>query len=167
MKNTIGFKGKYYAKCYGPDGKLKWEDEIDNTIMNTALDDILDVYFNSGTPTAAFFIALIRDDNFSAIAGSDTAASHAGWEEGDEYVEGTRPAWTIVAPASQNVTNAASIAEFNVNATQIMKGAALYDNNTKGGVTGLLVSAGLFTGGDKAVALGDLIRVTYEVDATG
>lgn len=167
MKNSIGFRGKYFAECYGPDGKLKWKDEIENTILNAALDNILDVYFNNGSQTAAFFVALIRDDNFSGIVAGDTAGSHAGWEEGDEYSEASRPGWTVVAPSSQNITNAASVAEFNINATQIMKGAALYDNNTKGGTTGLLVSAGLFTGGDKSVALGDLVRVTYEIDATG
>ena len=167
MKNNLGFSGKFYVECYGPDGKLKWKDEIENTIMNVALNDILDVYFFSGVATANFFVALIRDDNFTGIVAADTAASHAGWEESGEYSEANRPAWVIIAPASQNVTNVASPAEFNINATQIFKGAALFTDNTKEGTTGTLISAGLFTSGDKATISGDLIRISYEIDATG
>ena len=167
MKSNIKFSGRFFVECYDKDGNLKWKDDIINNVMNIAIDDIFDVYFNNGTPTATFFVALIRDDNFSAISSADTAASHAGWEEGDEYNEATRPAWVIVAPASQTVTNAASLAEFNINDTEIIKGAAIYTNNVKLGTTGVLISAGLFTGGDKDVVANDVLRVTYEITGSG
>jgi len=164
----LNFKGRFIIECFDKNGKKKWEDEIHNTIMDAAINDILDVYFNSGSATATFYVALIRDDNFTGIAGTDTAASHPGWEEADsEYSETTRRTWTIVAPASQQVTNSASPAEFNIVSAQTMKGAALFTNNVKGGSTGLLVAAGLFTGGDKVLTSGDLIRVTYQISATG
>jgi hypothetical protein len=66
------------------------------------------------------------------------------------------------------ITNSASPAVFNVNATATVGGAFLISDNTKGGSSGVLFSAADFDSpGDRNVANGDTITVvyTFELDA--
>lgn len=86
-------------------------------------------------------------------------ASHAGWTESAAYSNATRPSLAFsAASAGSKATSAA--AAFNINATDTIKGAATTTVNTKSGTTGILYSAGLFTGGDRAVANGDTLSVS-------
>jgi hypothetical protein len=60
------------------------------------------------------------------------------------------------------ITNTASPAAFNINATATVGGAFLISNNTKSGTTGILFSASDFAApGDRVVASGDTLNVTY------
>jgi hypothetical protein len=97
------------------------------------------------------------------VAAGDTSASHAGWTESTAYSNGTRPApsWGAAAAGSKASTATA----YNINGTDTIKGAFLITNSTKGGSTGVLYSAGLFSGGDRAVVNGDTLNVTYTASA--
>jgi hypothetical protein len=60
------------------------------------------------------------------------------------------------------ITNSASPAAFNINGSTTVGGAFLTSNNTKGGTTGTLFSAADFSApGDRTVANGDTLNVTY------
>jgi hypothetical protein len=60
------------------------------------------------------------------------------------------------------VTNAASPATFNINATSTVGGAFLTSGSAKNGTTGTLFSAADFAApGDRSVVSGDIISVTY------
>ena len=48
-----------------------------------------------------------------------------------------------------------------MNASTTIKGCFLVSNSTKGGTTGTLYSAGLFTGGDQPVVSGNTLTVSY------
>ena len=48
-----------------------------------------------------------------------------------------------------------------MNASETIKGCFLITNSTKGGTTGIIYSAGLFSGGDKPVQSGDTLSVSY------
>ena len=155
--NSLRFGGQWEIVCIGPDGKEKWRDTIENLVVNTGLDEILEQFFNGSTYTASHFVLLT--DGTPTVAAGDTMASHAGWTEPTLYSEANRPAYNPAAASGQSIDNSASKASFSVNASGTVGGCGLSTNNTKGGTTGILISAGAFTQGDKAVDDGDTINV--------
>lgn len=163
LAEEVKAAGQYFFECYGADGQLKWRDTIDNLVVTQGKNDLLDKYLSGSSYTATWFLGLIDSTGWSAVAAGDTAATHAGWAESTAYSNSTRPApsWGAAASASKASTATA----FNVNATATIKGAFLISNSTKGGTTGILYSAGLFSGGDRAVANGDTLNVTYTATA--
>ena len=88
-------------------------------------------------------------------------ASHGGWTENQTYSQGTRPAWSGVAGAAGAATNSASPSVFSANGGSTAGGVFLTSNSTKGGTTGTLYSAVVFTGGDRTLLSGDTLNVTY------
>ena len=96
---------------------------------------------------------------------TDTAALHPGFTEITPYSNATRPACTFGTATTADpsvITNSLSPAAFSINGTAVVGGAFLISNNTKGGSTGVLFSASDFAApGDRTVATGDTLNVTY------
>lgn len=155
--------GHYEVVCRDKDGNVKWRDEIENIIVNTGLDNALDVWLSDLAADATHYIGLT--DGSPTVAAADTMASHAGWAEVAGYSEANRQAWTEAGVSGQSIDNSASKATFSVNATITVGGAFLTTNNTKSGTTGTLISVGAFTGGNKAAVSGDTIEVTLTITA--
>lgn len=159
-------QGHYTAECRDADGNLKWTDTwFPNTVTTAGGNDMLDKYFAGSSYTAAFYLGLISSVSYSAISAADTMSSHAGWTEAGAtnaptYSQGARPttAWSSAASKSKALSAALT---FSITSTGTLKGAFLTTVATKDGTTGTLFSAGLFTGGDKAVANGDTVSVSY------
>lgn len=160
LEDTFKPQGSFRIKHYR-DGKEIGVYDVKNLVVNQGKNDILGVYFNSGTQTtsSSWYMGLISSSGYSAIAAGDTASSHAGWNEWTGYSESNRQAWGQGTPASQSITNA-SPATFTINATGTVKGAFIITNNTKGGTSGILWAAALFTA-DVPVNNGDQLKVTY------
>jgi hypothetical protein len=142
-----------------PNGEVRWNDEFANTVMTAGKTDLVDKYFKGSTYTAAWYVGLVSSSGYSAIAAADTAASHAGWTEDQNYSQANRPTLTFGTASAGSVNNSGSVAAFSINGTTTIKGAFVITNNTKGGTTGTLYSAGLFSG-DRAVVSGDTLNVT-------
>jgi hypothetical protein len=154
--NASGF---YEVECVR-DGEVVWTDRIDNLVTTVGKNDALDKYLAGSAYTAAWYLGLIDSGSYSAVAAADTSASHGGWTESTAYSQGARPtaAWSAASAGAKALSSAAS---FSINAGATIKGCFLISNSTKGGTTGILYSAGLFSGGDKVVQNGDTLNVSY------
>lgn len=151
--------GNYTVECIGADGQVKWSEAIENIVVTVGKNDLLDKYFAGSGYTAAWYLGLVDGASTPTYAAGDTAASHAGWTESVAYSNATRPApsWSTAAAGSKSTT----ATSFNINATATIAGCFMNSVSTKGGTTGILYSAGSFTGGNKLVASGDTLNVTY------
>ena len=153
--------GYYTVECRDAGGNLKWTDDIHNLVTTGGKNDLLDKYLAGSAYTAAWFMGLIGATSYTTgPAAGDTAASHGGWVEDQNYSQASRPTAAFSA-ASAGSKALSSALTFSVNATTTIKGCFLIANATKGGTTGILYSAGLFTGGDKVLANGDTLSVSY------
>jgi hypothetical protein len=158
--------GVYTMQCFDKDGNLKWEAKSENLVVNVGLKDMNDKYFTGSAYTATWFIGLYGAAASNNPAAGDTAASHAGWTEVVAYSQATRPAAVFAAATTADpsvITNSASPAVYSINGTTVIGGAFLISNSTKGGTTGVLFSAADFQSpGDRSVANGDTLNVTYQ-----
>lgn len=163
--------GKYTIECRDSEGNLKWTLEPKNLVVNQGLQDMNAQYFKGIGYTATWFIGLYGAAAGNNPTANDTAATHPGFTEIVPYSNATRPAATFGTATTANPsvqTNSASPAAFTINATATVGGAFLISNNTKSGTTGVLFSASDFTApGDRVVASGDVLNVTYTFSLAG
>lgn len=154
--------GVYAVECRDKNGNLKWSDSFKNLVTTAGKNDALDKYLSGSAYTAAWYLGLIGIASYTTgPAAADTAASHGGWAEASGYSQGARPTAAFAA-ASGGSKALSSAAVFSINADTTIKGCFLISNAAKGGTSGTLYSAGLFTGGDKVVQNGDTLNVSYQ-----
>jgi hypothetical protein len=161
--------GHFIVECFDADGNLKWEDTAENGVTDVGIASLLNVYFRSATQITAWYIGLIDNAAFVALAAGDTAASHTGWSEisSSAYSQTTRVQWSPAAASGGAIVNSTSADHSMVNGSAItVKGLFVISDNTKGGTTGTLFSTAAFTGGTQVVNSGDTLKVTYTISAT-
>jgi hypothetical protein len=167
--------GKFKIQCFDKDGKLKWEDENHNLVVNTGLQYMCGAALTSTTQITTWYIGLYGATATNNPAATDTMASHAGWTEVTPYGNATRPQCDFVAATLPSgtgnpsvATNSGSLAVFIINATATIGGAFLTSSSTKGGLTGTLFSAADFSApGNRSVVLADRLFVTYTLSLAG
>ena len=165
FRPNVRVKHDLLVELIGADGVVKRRMKLRNGITNVGKNKILDDMFNGGTQTAnnSWFIGLIDNSGFTALAAADTMSSHAGWNEFTTYNEATRVAWGSGAASSQSVSNS-SAATFYITGSGTVKGVFINTVSTKSGTTGTLWATALFSG-DVPVTNGDQLKVTYTVSA--
>lgn len=160
--------GVFTVECRDLNGNLKWTDTFHNLVVNQGLQDMNSKYFTGSGYTAAWFLGLVTGPGSgTTFSAGDTLASHGatgsgGWTENTNYT-GNRKAVTFGTATTADpsvITNSASPSVFTMNANaQTIAGAFLC--SVASGTSGVLFSAGDFTGGDKIVDSGDTLSVTY------
>lgn len=172
MSNTKALaSGVFNVKCYGADGKLKWEEENHNLVVNEGLQYMVASALDGFTPITTWYIGLYGAGASNAPAAGDTMASHAGWTEVVPYSQATRVQAVFGTATTANpsvLSNSASVAAFSINVAgpTTIGGAFLTSDSAKSGTTGTLFSASDFTGGDRSVISGDTLNVTYTFSLT-
>jgi hypothetical protein len=179
---SFGIQGIYHAVCRDAQGNIKWEDDAPNLVMAVGKQALFDYYFGAtgtggGTAAGANYMGLCGGT--TTYTAADTMASHAWTEVGlanAPAYSGNRqsPTWSAATSSGTTPTNvttkAASAVTFTftsggtVNGCFINGGASA--SATKDTTTGILYSAGNFTGGSKTVATTDTLSVTYSTTAT-
>lgn len=160
--------GHYHFMCRDKDGNIKWEDDIYNLVTvqgkNLALDTILS---GSSYSVVGPYIGLISSVSFTAIAGADTMASHAGWLEAGGANAPTYSGNRITAvfdAASGASKSLTSFVVFTFTGAGTIKGCFLALGtgalNTKDNTAGTLYSVGLFSV-DKVMANAETLTVSY------
>ena len=183
----LGIQGFYDVKCFDSEGNLKWEDKAPNLVTAVGKGALFDYYFGAtgtggGTASGANYLGLVGSASATAnYVQSDTISSHTGWIE----VGGTNapaytgnrqaPSWSAAtnngsASPSNIVSKAASALTFSMTSGGTVFGCFINSgataSATKDSTTGILYSAGNFTGGSKIVSNGDSLAVTYTTTAT-
>jgi hypothetical protein len=153
--------GVYTVECFDANGNLKWSDSIKNLVVTQGKNDMLDQYFAGISYTAAWYLGLVDGATSPTYAAGNTLASHSGWTENTSY-SGNRPAVTWGAASSGSKSTTATA--FNISGSATIAGAFMCTVAT--GTSGILYSAGNFTGGSRVVASGDTLNVTYTATLT-
>ena len=170
MGEMLQARGVYTAQCFDANGNLKWEDTYTNLVTTLGKNDLLDKYLAGSAYTAAWYLGLVDGATTPTYAAGDTLASHSGWSEiatgtGYTYSGSSTNRATAAFGAASAGTKATSATAFAITATLTIAGTLLCATQARGtasnGGAGILYSVGSFTGGNKSVASGDTLNVTY------
>lgn len=158
--------GRFTVQCRDKNGKLKWEEVVENIVVDEGLQYILDAMFISATSQIdPFYVGLT--DGSPSVNSTDTMGSHSGWSEVQDYSESNRPEY-IDSRSGETVSNSGNEATFSIDADgTVVGGAFLVSDNTIGGTSGTLLAVAAFTGGDKTADSGDTINVQYDFSMSG
>ncbi len=153
------------------DGVVIYREEFQNTVCTIGKNVMLDAALAGTSYTVVGpFMGLISSTSYTAIAAADTMASHAGWLEAGNantpaYSGNRKTAVWSAASAGAKALSAAL--NFTFTGSGTVKGAFLTyftgSVSTIDSTAGTLFSAGLFSGGDRAVLSTDQINVSYSV----
>ena len=182
QNESMGIQGVYHVVCYDKDGNIKWEDDAPNLVTAVGKQALFDYYFGStgtggGTSSGANYLG--HCTGTGTYAAADTMASHtwleAGLANAPTYTGNRQsPSWSAASSSgttpSNVTTKAASALTFSITSTGSVIGCFINSgasaSATKDTTTGILYSAGNFTGGTKSVVNGDTLAVTYSTTAT-
>lgn len=161
--------GVYLVTCRDSQGRVKWQDTITNVVTTVGKNYALDAYLaGSGFTVTGPYLGLISSVSYSAVSAADTMTSHGGWTEAGNTNAPTytaprkTAAWSAASAGAKSLSAALSYA---ITGTGTVKGCFLVLGagavSTIDNTGGVLYSAGVFSGGDKVVANGDTLNVSY------
>lgn len=157
-----------------------WEDSwviAPNLVTTEGKNAALTHLLKGSAYTASNVLGLIEDTGYSAVGASNTAASITaagggsptnGWNEAPSSTLSARGTPSFGSASSGSLATSSAVA-LSISATDTIKGAFLLirssagtaPSTTVGNTSGALYSAGLFSGGDRSVANGDTLNVSY------
>jgi len=161
--------GKYFAECLDKHGNVKWQEEFDNVVTTVGKNLALDTFLAGSSYTVVGpYLGLISSVSWSAVNAADTMSSHSGWTEAGATNAPTytsprkTAAWSAAGSGAKALSSALS---FAITGTGTIKGCFMVYGSgavtTIDNTSGTLLSAGVFSGGDRAVVNGDTVNVSY------
>lgn len=179
-KSLLNPRGHFKVEHWR-NGKRINEYVFPNGITNEGKNKLLNVMFHGTTAVATWWLGLVDNSGYTALAATDTYDDinqvANGWDEFTSYTDAgnggsasTRPQWNEGAASGQSITNS-SPAVFDLTGSGTVKGVFLVGGDAgsqnKGDHTAgsTLWATALFTSGDVVVANGDQLKVTYTVSA--
>lgn len=143
----------------------KWAADCPNVVTTVGKNDILDKYLAGAAYTQSIVMGL---KGAGSAASGDTQASHAGWSEvglaNAPTYSGNRKTPSFSAASGGSKGTSAAVA-FSMTGSGTVAGCFINNGGsaTIDNTSGVLMSAGDFTGGSKTVANGDTVNVTYSL----
>jgi hypothetical protein len=173
-------KGRFVVEHWR-NGQRYNEYHFDNGIVDEGKDKLLDVMFDGATQISTWYLGMIDNAGFTALADDDTYddidQAGNGWDEFTSYTDGnnggnttTRPQWGPDPASAQSITNS-TVAVYDITGSGTVKGIFAVGGGaapqTKGdhAAGSTLWATALFTSGDVTVQNGDQLKVTYTVSA--
>ena len=157
--------GEYFDRINGGE----WQ-RTKNLIPTEGLAHILNVAMGSTAKPAGYFLALFSGAaapaaNWTAASFTATASEIVSLTEG--YTNATRPAWTPANTSTGSIDNMASVATVTIATSSQLNvtGAAMLTNSSRGGTTGVLVSATKYAA-PRIFQDGDTYEVGYRLSLT-
>lgn len=140
--NRFGFI--YDVQCFKRTGELKWREVVHNLVPTAAQNYIIEAALLSGSRYTSWYVG-IYNNNYTPVP-SDTMASFSP-NAGEEinYDETTRVLYDPDAVGAGLILNDTNPAVFTFSAARTVRGGFLCSSSEKGGTTGLLLSAALFS----------------------
>lgn len=150
------------------DGVLIGQWQESNICTDEGLNALLDIMFHASTQLTTWYLLIFETDTTPAAG---TTYAVPVFTECTAYTEGTRPEFVEAAASGKSLTNSANKADFTMNASKTIYGAALVGGgtgastkgNTAGG--GTMYCASKFAA-SKAVESSDVLKVTCTLTAS-
>jgi hypothetical protein len=167
LSETTIITGVFHFECVGADGVVKWTDNFPNQVTTAGRNDMLDKYFAGAAYTAAWYMGLVSGATTPSYSPTDTLASHAGWTElaTTTYTTVGTNRITMGFNAASAGAKSSTSTSFPIIASATVAGA-LVTATQSGSASGVLYSAGNFTGGNRTVVSTDTLNVTYTATLT-
>jgi hypothetical protein len=183
QKNRALLGGEFNIEHWRGDSLLR-QCQFHNDITDEGLTGLLNIQFHASTQITTWYIGLISDTGYTALADDDAYVdingAGNGWDEFTDYTDAnngdsttTRPVWPEDAASGNSITNATTKAIYDIVTTsEKVKGIFVCGGGTQpedkdDATTGsTLWSTALFSGGDVTVTNGDQLKITYTVNAT-
>jgi hypothetical protein len=177
LEEALRTHGQFEVECRDAQGALKWRDTVHNTVTTEGKNFMLDTLLKgSSYSVAGPFMGLISSVSYTTgPAVGDTAAQINGTNAWKEAGVANAPTFAARGTAAFNVASGgieatSAAVSFTMTGAGTLKGCFLVLGtgavSTIASTAGKLLSAGLFTGGDKTVASTDVVNVTYQLQIT-
>lgn len=147
----------YIVECIGVDGKVKWTERVHNIIPSAGWDYFLSAALAGGSRYTSWYIGLYQNA-YAPVSTETMATLAANGSENIDYTETTREIFTADAISGGLFTNYDNPAEFNFTSSETLRGGFICSDSTKGGTSGLLLSAAQFSS-PKSVVSGEALVV--------
>ena len=171
MGEAAQAEGVYTFRCFDKEGgSLLWEEKIDNVVCTLGKNLMLQSSLTGSAYTVVGpYMGLISSVGFTAVAAGDTMTSHTGWNEAGSTNAPTFAA--RIAPAfgtaSAGAIGTSTPVSYTMTGAGTLQGAFItYGTgavSTLMDTNGVLLSAGVFTGGAQPVNSGNVVQVTYSL----